>query len=104
MIVRIIDVYVREEDTEAFRQATLENRAGSIREPGVLRFDVLQVEAEPTHFLLFEVYRDEQATLDHKETAHYKAWRQAVEPMMAKPRGSTACTVVAPQEPREWRP
>jgi len=104
MIVRIIDVYVREPDVEAFREATLRNRDGSVLEPGVLRFDVLQVEAELTHFVLFEVYRDEQATLDHKQTAHYKIWREAVEPMMARPRGSTACSVVAPKEPREWRP
>jgi len=104
MIVRIIDVYVREGDEKAFRAETLSNREGSIREAGVLRFDVLQVEGQPGHFVLFEVYRDEQATLDHKETPHYKAWREAVEPMMAGPRASTACSVVAPEDPGEWRP
>lgn len=103
MIVRIIDVYVRDEHVDAFSDATLKNRSGSIREVGVLRFDVLQVEGEPTHFVLFEVYRDEQATLDHKQTLHYKVWREMVEPMMAKPRGSTACSVVAPRDPGEWR-
>jgi autoinducer 2-degrading protein len=104
MIVRIIDVYVREQNLEAFRDATLKNRDGSIREPGVLRFDVLQDEAEPAHFVLFEVYRDEKATLDHKETDHYQIWRQAVELMMARPRSATACSVVAPLNPHEWRP
>jgi autoinducer 2-degrading protein len=103
MIVRIIDVYVREQDVEAFRTASLRNREGSIREPGVLRFDVLQVEADPTHFVLFEVYQDEPATADHKQTPHYQAWREAVEPMMAKPRVGTSCLVVAPQDPARWR-
>jgi autoinducer 2-degrading protein len=103
MIVRLIDVYVRDEHVDAFSEATLRNRDGSIREPGVLRFDVLQVEGEPTHFVLFEVYRDEPATQEHKQTAHYKTWRETVEPMMAKPRGSTACAVVAPRDPQEWR-
>ena len=42
MIVRAIRVYVKPEAAEAFERATVENRAGSIKEPGVLRFDVLR--------------------------------------------------------------
>jgi autoinducer 2-degrading protein len=103
MIVRIIDVFVREQDIEAFKTAILRNREGSIQEPGVLRFDVLQLEREPSHFVLFEVYRDEQATEDHKQTAHYKQWRETAEPMMAKPRVGTSCLVLAPQDPASWR-
>jgi len=103
MIVRIIDLYVREQDQEAFKAASVANREGSILEPGVLRFDVLQVDTEPGRFVLFEVYRNEQAAADHKQTAHYQAWREAVEPMMAKPRVGTACTVVAPRDPEQWR-
>ena len=102
MIVRVIDVYVKEQSIEEFKRATVKNRQGSIQEPGVLRFDVLQTEAEPDHFVLYEVYRDEQATSDHKDTVHYQEWRTAVEPMMAKPRGGTACTPVAPTEQSEW--
>ncbi len=102
MIVRIIDVYVKEPNVEDFRQASLKNREGSIKEPGVLRFDVLQDEADPAHFVLYEVYRDEQATREHKDTAHYRQWRAGVEPMMARSRGSTACRPVAPLDPKEW--
>ena len=102
MIVRIIDVYVKEQDVEEFKALTVENRRGSIREEGVLRFDVLQTETDPDHFLLYEVYRDQQATLDHKDTDHYQKWRAAVEPMMARKRGSTACIPVAPTDPGEW--
>jgi autoinducer 2-degrading protein len=103
MIVRIVDVYVRAEDVEAFKTASLRNREGSIQEPGVIRFDILQVESAPTHFVLFEVYRDEQATLDHKDTAHYQQWRRTVEPMMEKPRVGTSCRVLAPGDPAQWR-
>ena len=102
MIVRVIDVYVKEQSIEEFKGATFRNREGSIQEPGVLRFDVLQSESDPYHFILYEVYRDEQATKDHKETAHYQEWREAVEPMMAGKRESTACTPVAPTDPAEW--
>jgi autoinducer 2-degrading protein len=52
--------------------------------------------------MLYEVYRDEAATGAHKETEHYKAWRQAVEPMMAKPREGTAFTVLAPESAERY--
>jgi quinol monooxygenase YgiN len=102
MIVRIIDVHVNGQSVEAFKTISVENREGSIREPGVLRFDVLQSDADPQHFVLYEVYRNEQATLDHKETDHYRRWRQSVEPMMARNRESISCTPVAPTDAGEW--
>jgi len=102
MIVRVIDVYVQEQSIEEFKEATVKNRQGSIQEPGVLRFDILQSESDPNHFILYEVYRDEQATKDHKETVHYQRWREAVEPMMARKRESAACRPVAPTDLAEW--
>jgi autoinducer 2-degrading protein len=102
MIVRIIDVYVHDKDIEAFKTATVKNHEGTIQEPGALRFDVLQDEADPTHFILYEVYRDDQATLDHKETNHYQQWRNTVADMMARPRSSVACSPLAPVDPAAW--
>jgi autoinducer 2-degrading protein len=102
MIVRIIDVYVKEQSVEEFKRITVRNREGSIREEGVLRFDVLQSESDPRRFILYEVYRDEPATRTHKETAHYRKWREAAELMMARGRESTACLPVAPTDPAEW--
>jgi autoinducer 2-degrading protein len=102
MIVRIIDVDVNKQSIEDFKRITVKNREGSIREQGVLRFDVLQSDTDPQQFFLYEVYRDEQATLDHKETEHYQRWREAAEPMMARKRESTSCSPVAPTDPGEW--
>lgn len=102
MIVRIIDVHVNKQSIEEFKRISVENRGGSIQEQGVLRFDVLQSDTDPQHFILYEAYRDEQATLDHKETEHYRRWREAAEPMMARKRESTPCTPVAPTDPGEW--
>ena len=102
MIVRIIDVLVKKESIADFKRISVENRGGSIREPGVLRFDVLQSDSDPQHYILYEVYRDEQATADHKETEHYRRWREAAEPMMARKRESTSCIPVAPTDPGEW--
>jgi autoinducer 2-degrading protein len=102
MIVRIIDVRVNRESIAEFKRISVENRKGSMKEPGVLRFDVLQSDEDPQHFVLYEVYRDDQATVDHKETEHYKGWREAVEPMMARKRESVSCTPVSPTDPGDW--
>ena len=102
MIVRIIDVQVKPESIEEFERISVENRKGSMKEPGVLRFDVLRSDKDPQQFILYEVYRDEQATLDHKETEHYKRWREAAEPMMARRRPSISCTPISPTDPGEW--
>ncbi len=102
MIVRVVNVYVKEDSFDVFKAATLENRLGAMAEAGVARFDLLQDEADSSHFVLYEVYRDEQAALYHKETSHYRTWREAVAPMMAKPRQGIACSAVSPSEWDEW--
>ena len=102
MIVRIIDVHVTEQSIEDFKRVSLQNRGGSIQEQGILRFDVLQSDDDPQNFILYEVYRDEPATLEHKKTEHYQRWRDAVEPMMAQKRQSTSCIPIAPIDPEGW--
>jgi autoinducer 2-degrading protein len=102
MIVRVINVYVKPESVDEFRDATRKNHEGSIREPGVLRFDVLQNAERPTEFVLYEVYTDDGATVAHKETTHYAEWKKTVTPMMAKDRESASFNVVAPLEPAKW--
>lgn len=96
MIVRTISLKVKRENVEDFKAASISNHNGSLKEPGVRRFDVLQNETDPTEFLLYEVYETEEATLTHKETVHYKKWKQAIEPMLAEPRKSASYSVVAP--------
>ncbi len=102
MVVRGITVQVFEGQVEAFKAATIRNRAGSIGEPGILRFDILQNSDEPTLFFLYEVYVSEKATLAHKETDHYKTWKTAVESMMSAPRKGMAYTVIDPVDEDEW--
>lgn len=89
-------VHVRPEAVEAFEAATLENARQSLREPGVARFDVLRRHDDPTRFVLVEVYRTDEAPAEHKETAHYAAWRDAVAGMMAEPRTSIRYDEVFP--------
>lgn len=88
MLVVHVDVHVKAEQIDAFIAATLENARNSVQEPGIARFDVIQDQADPAHFVLVEVYRTVEDTVRHKETAHYAVWRDAVAPMMAVPRTS----------------
>ena len=78
----------------AFKAATLAKATASVQEPDIARFDVLQDHANPTHFVLVEIYRTQEATVAHKETAHYAAWRDAVVPMMVQPRTSVKYSYV----------
>lgn len=86
MIVTIVHVKVKPENVDDFIRATTKNHHLSVKEPGNLRFDVLQMEESPTDFALYEAYDDVSAAAAHKETAHYQEWRTAVGPWMTKPR------------------
>jgi autoinducer 2-degrading protein len=93
-----VHVQVKPESIEAFRQATVENARNSVREPGIARFDVIQDASNPAHFLLVEVYRDSEAPAQHKATAHYQKWREAVADMMAEERTSAQFRSVFPDD------
>jgi quinol monooxygenase YgiN len=80
----------------AFRRASETNAEASRREPGVVRFDLLEDRDEAGRFLLVEVYRDAAAAAAHKETPHYAAWRDAVAGLMAEPRRSEKLVNVSP--------
>lgn len=96
-IVVHVTVRVKPETVDAFREATLVNARASVTEPGIARFDVLQDRNTPTTFVLVEIYRSADAPAAHKETAHYKLWRDTVADMMAEPRTSLKYTSVYPE-------
>ncbi len=73
-------------------------RARACKEPGIARFDVVQQNDDPTRFVLVEVYRSVEATAAHKATAHYAAWRDRMESLMAEPRSSVKYSNVFPGE------
>jgi (4S)-4-hydroxy-5-phosphonooxypentane-2,3-dione isomerase len=98
MLVVHVHVHVKPEFVEAFRQAAVENARNSVQEPGIARFDVVQQVDDPTRFVLVEAYRTPETPALHKETAHYKAWRDTVADMMVEPRTSTKYANVFPED------
>jgi autoinducer 2-degrading protein len=102
MIVTCVAVTVKEEHIEDFIAATIQNHEGSTQEPGNMRFDVLQCRDNPTRFMLYEAYASEEAARAHKETEHYRNWRDTVAPWMAKPREGIAHKVIRPTDLAKW--
>jgi len=86
MHVVLVNIHVKRDNVEDFIRATLANAAASVTEPGNRRFDVLQLAEQPCRFVLYEAYASPEDTAAHKETPHYKTWKDAVADWMAEPR------------------
>ena len=98
MLIVHVHILVKAEFIEAFKEASIENARHSVQEPGIARFDVIQQADDHTRFVLVEVYRANEATVHHKETAHYATWRDTVAPMMAEVRTSVKYSNIFPPD------
>ncbi len=103
MIVTCVTVFVKPGNVDAFIEATLVNHNASVREQGNLRFDLLRCKTDPTRFFLYEAYETEEAAAAHKETPHYKKWKETVADWMSRPREGVAHTVIAPVGSEKWK-
>lgn len=102
MIVTLVHVWVKPEMIEKFVSATTLNHKGTVKEPGNLRFDFLQDANDPAKFVIYEAFKSEESILLHKETDHYKIWRETVADWMAKPRRGEKHLVLAPTDETQW--
>lgn len=98
MFIAHVFVHVKVDKVEDFKTVTIENARNSINEPGIARFDVIQEQDDPTRFVLVEVYRTNDDPAKHKETLHYKKWRDTVADMMAEPRSAIKFDNVYPND------
>ena len=77
MFVMLVKLQVKPELGAEFKAAILTNAALSVeRDPGCVRFDVLQQQDDPTQWLLYEVYDKEQAWVDHRNAPHFLAFME----------------------------
>lgn len=98
MLIVHVHVKLKPDFIEAFKEATVANAHASRNESGIARFDILQQPDDPTRFVLIEAYRTAEAPAAHKETQHYKTWRDTVAEMMAEPRQSVKFTNFDPPD------
>jgi (4S)-4-hydroxy-5-phosphonooxypentane-2,3-dione isomerase len=102
MIVNCVYIYVKPDVLRRFISATVANHTESVKEPGNLRFDIIQQVDDPCRFMLYEAYESEDAAASHKTTAHYLKWRDTVKDFMAEPRSGVKYNVLEPTDPEKW--
>ena len=102
MIVTCVYIQVKPECIYSFLEATGINHLNSVKEPGNLRFDILQEVADPCRFTFYEAYETEEAAAAHKETSHYKEWKSTVEGYMAASRKGVKHLVIQPTDRKQW--
>lgn len=96
MEVTLVEINVKPDMIDAFLKVFLDNHIGALKEPGNLRFDVLQDEEIPTRFYIYEAYTDQTAVAAHKKTPHYLRCVEALEGIMTGPRKKTSFKGVYP--------
>ena len=71
MIATLVYVDVKPDCVEAFKKITEYNHNNTRKEAKNVRFDVLQSSADPTQFVLYEVFEDGGAVCCHQY--HFRA-------------------------------
>ena len=72
MIVSAIQFTFAAKDADRAESLLREIRDASVKEPGVARFDVARGSDDPNVFVLWEMYRDQDAIDAHKSSEHFK--------------------------------
>lgn len=98
MYVVIVQIHVKPKCLDSFISATLKNVSCSLQEPGVVRFDFIQNIEESNRFILIEIYTSKDAQLEHKQTDHYKIWKNEVANMMLEPRVGSFYESIFPKD------
>ena len=93
--------YIKHDQVEIYKAATIENALKTVLEPGVVRFDVFQDTTNPAHFSLLEVYRDLAARDAHLETEHFLKWKDVYLQTQERKGHGDEFNAVFPEE-RKW--
>ena len=81
----MVRLEVKPERVDDFLKLVTFNATESRKEPGNLRFDVLQHTMRGNHFTVVETWRDQKAFDDHLAAAHTKQYRDEVQPLTGSP-------------------
>ena len=72
MIITSIQYTFASNDADKAASMFRELREASVKEPGVIQFEVGRSSDDPNVFALWEVYRDQAAADAHRDTEHFK--------------------------------
>ncbi|MGC1390650.1 MAG: antibiotic biosynthesis monooxygenase [Bacteroidales bacterium] len=102
MIVTCVYIHVKPGEVNNFIDATSANHHESVKEPGNLRFDLIQQADDPCRFMIYEAYESDKSAADHKTTSHYLNWRDRVSEYMAEPRYGVKYNIIEPNYKSLW--
>ncbi|ACU88331.1 putative quinol monooxygenase [Desulfomicrobium baculatum] len=82
MFVVIVDIVIKKEFVENFREAVLRQGENSMsREEGCLGFDILENPEDPSRITLYESYTDAATFYGiHRETPHFTEYARTTAP------------------------
>ena len=102
MIAKWVKVRVKPDMRQKFLDAIEVDALGSEQdEPGCVRFNVLQDDADENVYYFYEVYRDEVAVETHRAAPHYAVWKAAADTLDG-PTERVECTSVFPTDETYW--
>ncbi len=87
--VAVVPILVKPQCIEEFIDIVTQNARCSREESGVISFDVMQNKENVSEFLLVEVYRTPEDQLKHRETEHFKVFKEQVQDLIQEPYQAT---------------
>ncbi|MCK6263691.1 antibiotic biosynthesis monooxygenase [Vibrio sp. ZSDE26] len=95
----IVKNRVEPENEQRYKSIMTENAQASVQnEDGCYQFDIIQDKESEGTFYLYEVYRDQEALKQHKETSHYLDSRKQLGDIVIEQTVIRADVIARPQE------
>lgn len=85
MYIVHVFMHVKYDYIKEFKSASVDNVEKSLDEPGVASFDIIQQQDDNSKFLFMESYYTEEDQLKHRESEHFKKWKEKTKDMFEKP-------------------
>jgi len=82
----LVFIRIKSGSEDEFLRGARANRAGSIQEPGNLRFDMYRSTHDPHDFLFSEKYNSVEAVTSHRQTPHFLTFFKVLESVQEFPR------------------
>lgn len=83
--IAVIPMLVKQNCIDKFIETFDCNAKCSRKEDGVVRFEAMQSAQAKNEFLIIEVYKTADDQLKHRETSHYKIFKENVSELLKEP-------------------
>lgn len=87
MLIQLVSIEVIPGHRDEFLRAFQINCDGTRKEPGNLRFDLLNDPEDENKFTVYEIFKSEAALEDHRKTDHYRQCVAIIGPITIGGRG-----------------